>query len=101
MKLDKNIKLSREELHVINRNIKSVQMKFRAISVFEFIKCEIIKNNGILKMTIKDINDLYKDKYYKFSYSVMRRIIDELIKLNLIKVIIHENKRTFCLGKYN
>ncbi|MDT9337803.1 hypothetical protein P3F01_15695 [Clostridium perfringens] len=99
--MDKNIKLSREELHVINRNIKSVQMKFRAISVFEFIKCEIIKNNGILKMTIKDINDLYKDKYYKFSYSVMRRIIDELIKLNLIKVIIHENKRTFCLGKYN
>ena len=101
MKLDENIKLSREELHVINRNIKSVQMKFRAISVFEFIKCEIIKNNGILKMTIKDINDLYKDKYYKFSYSVMRRIIDELIKLNLIKVIICENKRAFCLGKYN
>lgn len=101
MKLDKNRKLSREELHVINRNIKSVQMKFRAISVFEFIKCEIIKNNGILKMTIKDINDLYKDKYYKFSYSVMRRIIDELIKLNLIKVIICENKRAFCLGKYN
>lgn len=101
MKLDKNIKLSREELHVINRNIKSVQMKFRAISVFDFIKYEIIKNNGILKMTIKDINDLYKDKYYKFSYSVMRRIIDELIKLNLIKVIICENKRAFCLGKYN
>lgn len=101
MKLDKNIKLSREELHVINRNIKSVQMKFRAISVFEFIKCEIIKNNGILKMTIKDINDLYKAKYYKFSYSVMRRIIDELIRLNLIKVIICENKRDFCLSKYN
>lgn len=101
MKLDKNIKLSREELHVINRNIKSVQMKFRAISVFEFIKCEIIKNNGILKMTIKDINDLYKAKYYKFSYSVMRRIIDELIRLNLIKVIICENKRAFCLSQYN
>lgn len=101
MKLDKNIKLSREELHVINRNIKSVQMKFRAISVFEFIKCEIIKNNGILKMTIKDINDLYKAKHYKFSYSVMRRIIDELIRLNLIKVIICENKRAFCLSQYN
>ncbi|MBO3424700.1 hypothetical protein JJB59_16440 [Clostridium perfringens] len=99
--MDKNIKLSREELHVINRNIKSVQMKFRAISVFEFIKYEIIKNNGILKMTIKDINYLYKAKYYKFSYSVMRRIIDELIRLNLIKVIICENKRAFCLSKYN
>lgn len=101
MKLDKNIKLSREEIHVINKNIKSVQMKFRAISVFEFIKCEIFKNNGILKMTIKDINNLYKAKYYKFSYSLMRRIIDELIRIGLLKVIIHENKRAFGLGKYS
>lgn len=101
MKLDKNIKLSREEIHVINKNIKSVQMKFRAISVFEFIKYEIIKNNGILKMTIKNINNLYKAKYYKFSYSLMCRIIDELIRIDLLKVIIHENKRAFCLSKYN
>lgn len=52
-------------------------------------------------MTIKDINNLYKAKYYKFSYSLMRRIIDELIRLNLLKIIIYENKRAFCLGENN
>ncbi|EDT13961.1 hypothetical protein AC3_1828 [Clostridium perfringens E str. JGS1987] len=49
-------------------------------------------------MTIRDINNLYKAKYYKFSYSLMRRIIDELIRIDLLKVIIHENKRAFLFN---
>lgn len=70
-------------------------MNFNAISVFEFIKYEIIKNNAILKMTIKDINNLYKNKYYKFSYLLMYRIKDNLIRLNLLKIIIYEIKQVF------
>lgn len=84
--MNKNLKLTRKEINTINQNIESAQIQFRAISVLGFMKELIVENNGFLRISVRNINILYGEKYFKFSMHSMDKVIDELIRLKLLKV---------------
>lgn len=84
--MDKIFNLTGEELHIINKNIESAQMKFRAISVLAFIKPMIIENNGYLRISIRELNEFYQRDNFKFSDTLMKKIIMELINLKLLEI---------------
>lgn len=84
--MNKNLKLTRKEINTINQNIESAQIQFRAISVLGFMKELIHENNGFLRISVRNINILYGEKYFKFSMQSMDKVIDELIRLELLKV---------------
>lgn len=99
--MSESLVLEKYEIDIINRNIESDQMKLRAINVFEFIKELIIENNGFLRISIKNLNASYSKNNYKFSDSVMKQVIEELIKLNLLKVNKTHKVITYYLSEEN
>lgn len=97
--MDKNLKLTRKEIHTINQNIESIQIQFRARSVLEFMKKLIYENNGFLRISVRNINILYGEKHFKFSMHSMDKVIDELVRLELLKVDKSRKTTAYFLGE--
>lgn len=97
--MDEIFDLTRRELYIVNKNIESAQMKFRVISVFVFLKPLIIKNNGYLRISIRELNELYRIENFKFSDTLMRKIIVELINLKFLEIDKEQTGTVYCLPK--
>lgn len=97
--MSKSLILAKYEVDIIKQNIESSQMQLRAISVLNYMKKYIIKNNGYFKISIRELNRSYKRTNFKFSDDVMRRIIKKLIEINLLIIDNSQKGTVYCLPK--
>lgn len=97
--MPKSLILAKYEVNIINKNIKSDQMKLRSVVVLNYLKKYIIKNNGYLRVSIKEFNRAFSRTNFKVSDATMRKIILKLIELNLLEIDKKKVGTVYCLPK--